>query len=152
MADNKNEKKDFVNPIDKDKIAENPHLLPYAHTVGSIAFKPTEEGKIKSRAVSAMEHQTDTQLKQIYEQMKLLASQAEAVKNRIEISEKIYQAEMRFEPYVNHIYHLYETEEGKNILSMIAPDQWGRRGCPYFQFLATAKLLGDHTWEIISEE
>ena len=24
----------FVNPIDKDKVAENPGLLPYAHTAG----------------------------------------------------------------------------------------------------------------------
>ena len=29
------QQEEFINPIDPDKVAENPHLLPYAHTVGS---------------------------------------------------------------------------------------------------------------------
>ena len=45
---------DFVNPIDPDKIAENPHLLPYAHQVGSAVIKPEDQGKLKGRALSAM--------------------------------------------------------------------------------------------------
>ncbi len=70
---------DFVNPIDPDKIAENPHLLPYAHQVGSAVIKPEDQGKLKGRALSAMSQQTDMQLGQIYEQMQLLASQANAL-------------------------------------------------------------------------
>ena len=48
----KQESKSAVNPIDKDKIAENPHLLPYAHTVGGALVKPEDKGRIKGRAVS----------------------------------------------------------------------------------------------------
>lgn len=69
-------KKAFINPIDPDKITENPHSLEYAHHAGSAIIKPEDQGKIKGRAVSAMEHQTDMQLSQLYEQMQLLASQA----------------------------------------------------------------------------
>ena len=29
----------FVNPIDKDKVAENPGLLPYAHTAGGAVIR-----------------------------------------------------------------------------------------------------------------
>ena len=56
MADN------FENPIDKDKVTENPHSLEYAHHVGSALIKPEDKGKIKGRAISAMEHQTDQQI------------------------------------------------------------------------------------------
>ncbi len=54
-------KEAFINPIDKDKIAENPHLLPYAHTVGGAVIKPIDQGRVKGLAVKAMHKQTDMQ-------------------------------------------------------------------------------------------
>jgi hypothetical protein len=140
----------FENPIDKDKITENPHSLEYPHHVGSAVIKPEDQGKIKGRALSAMEYQTDQQLTQIYEQMQLLAEQAKKITQRKEISEKIYQAECRFEPLINHTYHLYETKEGGQVLSVIGPNEWGRSvKKDDFKWLATVKLLADHTWEVI---
>ncbi len=139
------------NPIDKDKITENPHNLPYAHTVGGAVVKPEDKGKIKSRAMTAMVEQTDQQLAQIYRQMKLLAEQANDIKKRIEVSELIYNAELRFEPIIGHTYYLYEKEDGKHLLSVIGPHQWGRsKG--YKEFISAAKLLADHTWQLLNED
>lgn len=141
---------DFKNPIDKDKITETPSTLEYGHNVGSAVVKPEDQGKMKGRAVSAMEHQTDMQLDQIYQQMQLLADQAKKLNDRKLISTFIYQAEMRFEPLINHVYHLYQKEEGGFLLSLIAPDQWGRSKRS-FEFIATVRLLADHTWEILDK-
>lgn len=141
---------DFKNPIDKDKITEKPNTLEYGHNVGSAVVKPEDQGKMKGRAVSAMEHQTDMQLDQIYQQMQLLADQAKKLNDRKLISTFIYQAEMRFEPLINHVYHLYQKEEGGFLLSLIAPDQWGRSKRS-FEFIATVRLLADHTWEILDK-
>lgn len=146
MSEDK-QKKDFINPIDPDKITETPHSLEYAHHAGSALVKPEDKGKIKGRALSAMEHQTDMQLNQIYEQMQLLAEQAKKLNLRKDVSEMIYQAEMRFEPLINHVYHLYLKEDSSYLLSLIAPDQWGR-SCK-FEFVATVRLLADHTWDVI---
>ena len=140
--------KGFVNPIDKDKITETPSTLEYAHTVGGVVVKPEDQGKLKGRALSAMEHQTEQQLGQIYEQMQLLAEQAKKIQERKSVSERIYEAKMRFDPLINHVYHVYETEEGENVLSLIAPSQWGRSKKSW-KFISSAKLLADHTWEII---
>ena len=74
-------KSDFVNPIDPDKITENPHSLTYGHHVGSAIVKPEDQGRLKGRALSAMDHQTDQQLGQIYEQMQLLAAQAKKLQD-----------------------------------------------------------------------
>lgn len=60
----------------KEKTAETPSLLPYAHTAGGAVIKPEDVGKIKGRAVSAMREQTEMQMSQLYEQMQLLAEQA----------------------------------------------------------------------------
>lgn len=150
MAEKKQDKKqDFINPIDPDKVAPNPHSLEYAHHVGSALIKPEDKGKMKGRSLTAMEYQTDQQLGQIYEQMQLLAEQAKKIAKRKEISERIYQASYRFEPIINHVYFLYETEEKEQILSIIGPDQWGRTRKNVYTYVATIKLLADHTWEIM---
>lgn len=141
---------EFQNPIDPDKITENPHSLEYGHNVGSAVVKPEDQGKIKGRALAAMEHQTDMQLDQIYQQMQLLAEQAKKLNDRKQISNVIYTAEMRFEPLINHVYHLYEKENKGYILSLIAPDQWGRSKMQ-FTFIATVRLLADHTWDILDK-
>jgi hypothetical protein len=143
-------KEDFVNPIDPDRITLNPQSIEYAHTVGSALIKPEDQGKLKGRALTSMEFQTDMQLGQIYEQMQLLAEQAKKIQDRKSISEKIYLAEMRFEPIVNHIYHLYMKEDASYLLSLIGKNEWGRSK-KTFEFVATVRLLADHTWDILDK-
>jgi hypothetical protein len=133
--------------MSKDKITENPHSLPYAHTVGGVVIKPIDKGRIKGRSLAAMYEQTEMQLNQIKKQIELLADQANAIKKRVEISELIYQAEINFQPIVGHIYHLYQKKEGKHILSLIGPDEWGSN-LPY-EFKNSVRLLGDKTWELL---
>jgi len=87
---------------------------------------------------------------QIRQQMQLLADQAKSLQDRKVISEIIYSAEMRFEPLINHIYHLYEKENRTFLLSLIAPDQWGRSK-KSFEYVETVRLLADHTWDIIEK-
>lgn len=140
----------WQNPIDKDKITENPHNLPYAHNVSSAVIFPEDKDRIKSKAMSAMVEQTNVQMKQIYDQMELLVEQANKLKERVELSEEIYGAEMGFKPLTGHTYHLYEKEDGERVLSMIGPNEWSR-GCKYERYIATARLAGDHTWEILKK-
>ncbi len=132
----------------REKIAENPALLPYAHTVGGAVIKPEDEGKIKGRAIQAMQEQTTSQMQQLYDQMQTLAKQAQDINRRILVSNRIYIAEMRFEPIIGRIYHLYEKHDGTDTLSLIAPHEWGRAK-KFAQHISSAKLLADHTWEII---
>jgi len=138
-----------ANPIDPDKIAENTHILTYAHTVGGVEIKPIDKGKVKGRAVSSMYEQTEMQMDQIRKQIELLAEQAKDIQHRVTISEKIYLSEMNFEPLINFTYHLYQRANGKYVLSMVGPREWGNN--PPYAFQATVKLLSDHTWEVIEE-
>ncbi len=146
---NKQETEEFINPIDPDKITATPHSLPYAHTRGSVEVKPIDKGRAKGRAVKAMYEQTDMQLEQIRRQIELLARQARAIQDRVQLSEEIYLAEMNFEPLMGNIYHLYRRREGKALLSLVGPREWGSK--PPYQFVATARLLSDHTWEILEQ-
>ncbi len=144
------ENNDIINPIDPDKVAQNPGLLPYAHNLSSGVIRPEDMGKVKSYALQAMEQQTDMQLKQIQEQIQLLYNQAQEIKSRTDISVWIYQADMGFDPIVGHTYHLYEKEDGRHFLSMVSPTEWGRSK-KFRRFVATVKLLADHTWDILKK-
>ena len=147
MSKKDQEEKDLsINPIDKDKVTETPHLLPYAHTVGGVQIKPIDKGRVKGRAVSSMYEQTEMQLEQIRKQIELLAQQAKNIHDRVTISQDIYLAEMNFEPLIGFTYHLYRRSNGKNVLSMVGPNEWGSN--PPYEFVATVKMLSDHTWEV----
>ncbi len=147
----KQDSKPTQNPIDKDKVAENPSILPYAHTVGGSAIELIDTKKTKSLDLAAMQDQTDMQLQQIKDQMELLAKQAKEIQDRKALSEIIYRARMSFKPEINHVYHLYEDEGGTPVLSMIGPNEWGvSKGFP--KFLSTIRLLADHTWKIERDE
>ena len=137
----------FLNPIIPDKVAETPGLLPYAHTAGGAVIKPDDMGKVKGRSVLAMRQQTDRQMNQLYEQMEVLARQAKLLAERKEISERIYDAAMGFEPIISETYYLYEKEDGSDLMSLVAPEEWGR-SFKYSRYLAKVKLLADHTWEV----
>ncbi len=139
----------FVNPIDKTKIAENPGLLPYAHTAGGAVIRPEDKGRIKGNAMTAMYEQTDRQMSQLKEQMETLVAQAKSLQRRKEISEVIYDATLNFRPVVGHIYHLYQKKDDSFTISLVAPDEWGRK-LPYI-FIATVQLLYDHTWEVLAQ-
>jgi hypothetical protein len=147
-------KKIDIDKIDLEKMKEGttdkPGTIEFPHHSGSAIIKPTDRGKIKGRAVSAMHEQTDRQMSQLYEQMQLLAKQANDLKSRVEISERIYLAKINFEPLISHTYFMYEGPDGKDILSLIAPNEWGRSNTK-MNYLATVKLLADHTWEIVEK-
>ncbi len=133
---------------EEPELPENPGLLPYAHHVGSAIIKPLDKGKIKGRAMAAMAQQTERQFQQIKEQIDLLAVQAQKLQDRVTISERIYMADMSFEPIHGTVYHLYEKDTGEAILSMIGPAEWKTQG-GYAKHLASVQLLADHTWEVI---
>lgn len=138
------------NPIDKDKVAENPGLMEYAHTIGGVVIKPEDQGKLKSRALSAMREQTNRQLAQIQKQAELLAQQAQQLRKRVDLSEKIYLADMSFEPFVGHVYHLYKKEERYRLM-IIGPAEWGRSRKETLEYIGSVKLLSDHTWEVMED-
>ncbi len=139
-----------TNPVDRDKVTDIPGTISFPHHVGSAVVKPEDKGKIRGRAMMAMRDQTQREMSQLYEQMQVLVRQAEEIKNRVEVSEKIYLSTINFEPVINHIYYLYEKEGGTNILSMVSPEEWGKN-IPYKKYIAKIKLLSDHTWDVLEK-
>jgi hypothetical protein len=121
-------------------------VLPYSSSVSGAVIRPTKEGVIRHKALTAMEEQTNMQLEQIRKQVELLALQAQEIQKRKELSAVIYEAKLNFAPVIGHTYYLYEKKDGSHLLSMVSPREWGGGSGPYQRFIAQVKLLADHTW------
>lgn len=131
-------------------VTDRPGQLSYAHGRSGALVNPIDRGKMKGQAVEAMHQQTDQQLHQIAEQIQTLARQYDKIKTRIELSERVYLAEMSFTPKIGQTYYLYAKQNAGDVLSMLSPDDWGASGHPYREFLGAMHLLADHTWEVRS--
>lgn len=121
-------------------------VLPYSASVAGALIKPTEEGVIRHKALTAMEEQTNMQLDQIRKQIELLALQAQEIQKRKELSMLIYDAKLNFSPVIGQTYYVYEKKDGSYLLSLVSPREWGSGSGPYKRFVAAVKLLADHTW------
>ncbi len=122
-------------------------VLPYSASVSGAVIKPTQDGVIRHKVLTAMEEQTNMQLDQIRQQVELLALQAQAIQKRKELSLIVYGAKLNFVPIIGQTYHLYENADESYNISMISPNEWGRATKNSFKHVAKVRLLADHTWQ-----
>lgn len=86
----------------------------------------------KSRGISSIERDAQQKILELKEECDRVIEQYNW--NRI-----VYESEFNFEPIVGETYHLYEIR-GKNVLSMIKPEEWG------YKHIASFKLSVDKNW------
>ncbi|MBL7811392.1 MAG: DUF2452 domain-containing protein [Bacteroidetes bacterium] len=122
---------------------------PYALSVSSPKIEPVDKRLLKANAHEAMQHQAQQQIDMLRKQAALLIRQAREIEQRLEVSHSIYQADIPFEPVIGGVYHLYQRNDGSQVLSMVAPYEWGRT-MPFDLHLYTVRLLADKTWEILA--
>lgn len=124
---------------------------PVPLTVSSPVIRPIDKNKLQANAVEAMHMQAHQQIGLLRKQAELIMQQVKEIEDRLKISELIYKAEMRFKPVLGQTYYLYQREEPENfLLSMIAPQEWGRSKT-FTRYLSTVRLLSDSTWDILDK-
>lgn len=119
----------------------------YPTEVGSPSFDlvPVREQKDimlnVARLYAKQEHD------RIMELVDVLQRQAEQLRRRLELTDKIYQAEYKFKIFNGQCYWLaYDTMRELPILVQIGPDEWTTGAPIEYKYIARVKWLGDHTW------
>jgi len=69
-----------------------------------------------------------------------LRKEYESLLEEYEWNKIIYESDLRFEPVVGEIYHLYQND-GKKFISLIGPGEWDK------EYLGTFKFGHDLKWE-----
>ncbi|MCP5532919.1 MAG: DUF2452 domain-containing protein [Akkermansiaceae bacterium] len=110
-------------------------FLPYPASTLSPRIVPTDLSSFKSRGISEVERDLQQKLAELREEY------LKAI-DHFNWNKLVYEAEIRFEPVVGGVYHLYQMD-GRRALSMVAPSQWPH---PH---LATVRLNVDRQWQVV---
>jgi hypothetical protein len=135
-------------PFKKDALYQGQDKFsPIPLTVSSPKINPIDKRLVKATAFETMQYQANQQISIIKQQAELLMEQARKIEERMEISRKIYEADLNFEPVIGTTYHVYE-KNGRTVLSLIAPNEWGKK-MPFDHHVCSATLLGDKSWDLV---
>lgn len=110
-------------------------FLPYPVSTLSPPIVPLDLSSFKARGISEVERDLRQKLTEIREQYLRTI-------DHFNWNKLVYEAEIRFEPVVGEVYHLYEMR-GRRALSMVSPDQWPHK------HLATVRLNVDRQWLVV---
>ena len=110
-------------------------FMPYPVSTLSPPIVPNDLTSFKTRGISQVERDLRQKLTEIREDY------LRAI-DHFNWNKLVYEAEIRFEPVVGEIYHLYDMG-GRRALSMISPDQWPHR------HLAAVRLNYDRQWLVV---
>jgi hypothetical protein len=135
------------NPTQFESYEGAASLSPIPLSISSPVIKPEDRNKIRANAVEAMHHYANQEISILKKQADLIMQQVREIEGRLRISEQIYESDMRFQPIVNQVYHLYEKDDHYT-LSLVGPEEWGRSKTTR-KYVASVKLLGDHSWDVL---
>ena len=117
----------------RDKSTDKPGLLPYPHHIGSSPIKPENTSTFVNRGVSKVNHE-------FKDRFDRLRKEYESLMEEYEWNKVIYESDLRFEPVVGEVYHLY-VRDNKKFISLIGPKEWNQ------EYLGSFKLNSDLKWE-----
>lgn len=109
-------------------------LTPYATSVGAPRIEMDDIEGWKTQQVVVANSMLEAQFDAIKQQYL-------ALKERVESNERIYRAHFKFTPIVGKTYHLYESAQGGEFLSLLLPSECN------FVHLGSYKLTDYQIWE-----
>ena len=111
-------------------------LKPYGTSASSPVIKPLNTASWKNDGI----HRVNKQLKSKFDEVK---KEYEALMEKFQYNDLIYNSKFSFEPIFGENYHLYNNKNNEPFLSIIAPDQCS------FEYLGSFRLNTDKMWEKI---
>jgi hypothetical protein len=126
--------------------------LPYPMELGSPAFAPIAIEKEKDILLNISKLNAKQEYDRIMEQVNVLKRQAEALANRMQVSEIMHRCKYGFKVVHGHYYYVYfNSYKNENVLSINAPNSWS--ALPgHYTYIMTVRLMGDSTWEEVEDE
>jgi len=121
--------------LNSDTEPTSAAFLPYPTSTLAPKIVPNDLTNFKSRGLSQVERNLQQKLVELRE------SYITAIE-QFNWNKLVYEADIRFEPIVGRVYHLYKLSKGYS-LSMIEPELWHQ---PH---VATLRLNVDRQWELV---
>ena len=122
--------------------------LPYPMELGSPAFAPVPIEKEKDIILNVGRMHAKQEYDRIMEQVEVLKRQADALMNRVAVSEVMHNCVYGFKPVHGRIYYVYfNSYKNHNWLCPTHPEQWCAGPGEHNTYVMAVRMLGDSTWE-----
>ena len=112
----------------------NKALMEYGVSTLDPAITLPDNSLARNNIKVSVEKKIVTRLSELEKEYKIMV-------DMFNVNKLVLESEFSFEPKQNHIYHLYERENGSTFLSLIEPNQWDKL------LLASVRLTSDGVWE-----
>ncbi|WP_438972996.1 DUF2452 domain-containing protein [Polaribacter sp.] len=136
---NKKSKKPDLVVFNEETEQYDAALKPYGTSASSPVIKPLNTASWKNDGIQRV----NKQLKSKFDEVK---KEYEALLEKFEYNDLIYNAKFSFEPIFGENYHLYNNKNNEPFLSIIAPEQCS------FEYLGSFRLNTDKMWEKIDDQ
>lgn len=136
---NKKSKKPDLVVFNEETEQYDAALKPYGTSASSPVIKPLNTASWKNDGIQRV----NKQLKSKFDEVK---KEYEALLEKFEYNDLIYNAKFSFEPIFGENYHLYNNKNNEPFLSIIAPEQCS------FEYLGSFRLNTDKMWEKIDNQ
>jgi hypothetical protein len=143
-----------------DQVADHPNIMPYPTNVGAPKFEPLPIATIKDKAKNIARYHANEKLEELNEQYQLVLKQAELIQNqaqkiidRLSVTDKVLESEYQFVTVPYKIYYVvWDKRKEFYRLVSLGPNDWSTGAPTDYVYEHAVRLLGDGTWEIVSEE
>jgi len=159
-ADNKNKKTNLSNGVDSfdanigNSLVQfiNRNTTPYPVEVGAPKFDLVPVTKQKDIMVNVARMYAEQEYNRIMELVSVLQKQANSIKRRLELTDRVHQAHYQFQVYHGQIYWLcFDHRKNINRLVLSGPNDWCVGAPEEYEYICRMKWLGDHTWIEVDE-
>jgi hypothetical protein len=125
----------------------NRNISQYPTEAGAPKFDLIPVEKQKDIMVNVARLHAQQEYDRIMELVKVLQSQADQIKRRLEITDMVHAAKYDFQTYHGNTYWLlYDERRDCTRLSINGPGDWSTGVPAEYKYITKVKWMGDHTW------
>jgi len=124
--------------------------VPYALDRGSQNFSLVEVKSKKDQHYNLAVKQAQQEFENLKQIAEVINKQAQQIKERLEVTQMIYQAEYSFTPVPDSTYWIAkDTEKDIFILCILGPKEWATKPPKNYEYISEVKYLANGLWEKI---
>lgn len=125
----------------------------YPTELGGQSFDLVDIVHEKDQMVNIARIHAQQEYDRIMELVDVLQKQAEGIRHRLSMTDKIRDAEYSFVPKPGNSYWIvWDNSSTIYRLSISGPESWSLGPPENYSYVAQVQMLGDHTWIEVSED
>ena len=125
----------------------NRNITPYATSTLGPAFDLVPVEKQKDLMINHARMYAQQEYDRIMELVAVLQKQADDIRRRLEVTDRVHAAEYQFQVVMGNCYWLvWHRRRERTLLVVTGPDEWNTGVPEDYEYLTQVKYMGDHTW------